>query len=694
MRGWNRYCYVWSVHGTAVACLLSLLVMAQLAGAAGQSKTAPTEAGSSAGQSVDDLLKMDIEQLSRQEVVVPSLDVEVTSVSRQESTIGRSPAAVFVITQEMIRRSTANNIPDLLRMVPGMEVAQIDANSWAITCRGFNSMYANKLLVQIDGRSVYTPLFAGVLWYMQDVPLEDVERIEVIRGPGATVWGANAVNGVINIITNNAGDTQGPLLRVGGGYPTDRDFATLQYGGRVGRGLKYRVYGKYFNDGPCYFPLEEFDQWRVGQTGFRTDWDCDPWGIDKITFQGDYFDGHIGSRTTFPSPMFPFVATASTMNPIRGGNLLTRWSHTFSEDSDMALQFYFDRAKTFNTLAPFAINTYDIDFQHHFPLTVRQGIVWGLGFRSVRSHTVPTFLLTLDPADRTTDLYSAFIQDEIELVEDRLLFTIGCKGEHNAFTGYEFQPSARVVFLPSKRASAWGAISRAVRTPALVESNSGFVRYFPLIPGTPTWPVLWCNPNLESEELIAYELGYRAQPTDAFSWDLALFYNVYDRLSASDWLPFPLFPPQFILANDMYGDTYGVELSWKWEATPRWHLEGYYSFLQMQLHSGQAAQALSPEVAEGYSPHNQVRLQSGWDLSDNLEFDVAVRYVDNLPTLDVPNYISLDARLGWRLRKHLELAVVGQNLLDSHHLEFVDSSGWVQNSEARRGVYAKLTWQY
>jgi len=526
-----------------------------------------------------ELADRSLEDLVRQDVVVPAMDMEVSTVSRTTSTVGRSPAAVFVITNEMIRRSGATNIPDLLRMVPGLQVARIDANKWAVSSRGFNGRFANKLQVQIDGRTAYTPLFAGVYWSEFDTLLDDIERIEVIRGPGATVWGANAVNGVINIITKNAHDTQGVYVKVGGGTE-ERDFASLRYGGTIGERLSYRIYGKHFNRDAAFSPLGAHDGWDFRRAGFRMDWDADPCGIDHVTFQGDYHDGRTGITQTVPTPGFPFQQAVTEDLSKSGGNLLARWTHTYSEDSDTSLQFFYDHSGFTAAAGGHHQDVYDIDFQHRFRCASRHRIVWGLGYRSVEICQVPAFTLALDPSDRRTDLYSAFFQDRVTLLEDELLFTVGCKAEHNDFTGGEFQPTARLVWSPTPRASGWAAISRAVRTPSFVESHNGRLLLPPVIPNTPTWPMLLANPNMLSEELLAYELGYRAQPSETFYWDLALFYNVYERLQSFRYVNDPLVDPLTLqIGNDMNGETYGVELACSWEVTPRWRLSGHYAYL-------------------------------------------------------------------------------------------------------------------
>lgn len=643
----------------------------------------------------DDILSLvdrSLEDLAREDVFVPAMDMEVSTVSRTTSTVGRSPAAVFVITGEMIRRTGSRNIPEVLRMVPGLQVTQLSRSEWGITSRGFNGSLANKLLVQIDGRTVYTPLDSGVVWSIRHVPLEDIERIEVVRGPGASVWGANAVNGVINIITKESQDTQGILINAGGGTE-ERDFGTFRYGGQIGNSLNYRVYGTYMNRGDAFSRSDVVDAFQLGRAGFRMDWDVDPCQIDRITFQGDYYDATGDNIITSPLLVPPFQQTTPNTTAMQGGNLLARWRHVFSEDSDSALQFYYDRSDQQDIIVPRqSIETYDIDFQHRFPLSWCQQIVWGLSYRSVQLDTVQSVSLGIDPPSRRTDLYSAFIQDEVTIVDDRLYLVAGCKGEHNDFTGYEFQPTGRLVWLPTDRSSAWAAISRAVRTPAFVDSNDGYLRLVASPPLPPFMhPVVRPSTNMQSEELLAYEVGYRAQPSDAFSWDLALFYNVYDRLRAFDIVTF--IPPEVRIGNRMSGETYGVELSCQCEITPCWRLSGYYAFLQMQLHAA-AGTGPDSETDEGKSPHNQVYLQSSWDLGCDVEFDVMTRYVDNVPTHDIPSYIALDFRLGWRPTGNLELAVIGRNLLENERPEFVREFVQSPLSGPQRSVYGMATWRY
>ena len=665
---------------------------------------APSD-GESAGTSENlALAEMGIEQLTQVSVVAPALEMQVTTVTRQESTVGRSAAAVFVITQKMIRRSGARHIPDILRMVPGVNVAQIDSNKWAVSIRGFNDRFANKLQVQIDGRSVYTPLFGGVFWDVQDLILEDIDRIEVIRGPGATVWGTNAVNGVINIITKRAQDTQGDLL-VGGAGNVERGFTSVRSGGQISDDAYYRVYGKWFERAEGFAPNDfNHDDWRQGRGGFRVDWDVDC--CNEFTFQGDYYDGNSGSRQVIPDFFTPpFQQIVDDDQHVSGGNVLMRWVHREDEDRDWALQFYYDRTERHSSLIGLNRNIIDIDFQHRFPVGMNHNLIWGGGYRFSEDfiESIPTFV-GFDPASRSLDWFSYFLQDEVTLIDDLFYFTIGSKFEHNDFTQFEFQPSARVLWTPDARHSGWASISRAVRIPTRADDNL----VDPLLPISapnplnpagpplfPVFPVLTGSTASKSEDLLAYEVGFRAQPQDFFSWDATLFYYDYDDLSN-----FAIGPPSFgppitfplVFTNALDGETYGAELAMHLDLTEDWRLYGAYTYLDMQLHADPLPDG---ESQEGASPQNQVYFVSTWDMGHDWELDWITRYVDSLPALGVPHYITMDLRLGWRPSRDLELAIVGRNLLDAEHLEFSgDAATGTPSTEVRRGFYGILTRRY
>jgi iron complex outermembrane receptor protein len=654
------------------------------------------------------ILNLDIDQLAKVDVVAPSLQMEVSTVNRTESTVGRSPAAVFVVTNEMIRRCGARTIPDALRLVPGVEVARIDANKWAVSIRGFNDRFANKLLVQIDGRTCYTPLFAGVFWDVQDVVLEDVERIEVIRGPGATVWGANAVNGVINIITKPAGETQGGLFQ-GGAGTEELGATTARYGGKLGDDAHYRVYGKWFERGTGYAPDgEAHDDWRQVRTGMRIDWT--PSQQDTITFQGDYYDGHDGENE-WTAGYYPPSFTQHLVDDSRvgGGDALVRWSRKLDEDSDWSLQTYYDRTERHRTGVAFLEDrdTFDVDFQHHFPLGDRNSIIWGCGYRNSKD-TIGNepFYLIYQPTRRADDVFSYFVQDEITLRPDRLYLTVGSKFEHNDYTAFEFQPSVRLLWMPTPRHSIWGAVSRAVRTPSRSEDDLKSVlvpqAILPTSPlATPAYPVLLGNHGLDSEDLTAFEAGIRVQPSDEFSWDIAAFYNRYEDLvslqpgtpvvglNPGSWpaVYIPITP-----MNYMDGESYGIELSASYQLTARWRAQAAYTGLWIFLNPAPGTEPLN---GSGKNPHDQFSLWLSGNVARNWDLDLVGRYGDSLSELGVPRYIVMDIRLAWRPKDNLELFVIGRNLLDASHPEFsaadlVTGGG----TEVQQEVFGGLTWKF
>jgi iron complex outermembrane receptor protein len=651
---------------------------------------AAAEPRAGSGKAAGDILNLDIEQLARTPVVVPSMDIPVTSVTKTPSTVGHSAAAIFVITPEMIRRSGATSIPEALRMAPGLDVAQVNSNTWAITSRGFNSAYAYKLLVLIDGRTVYNPDFSGVFWNAQDVLLEDVERIEVIRGPGGTLWGANAVNGVINVITKKAKDTQGVYATAGGGSQL-KDAEAFRYGGRIGEDIQYRIYGKHFEQGAGFDPTGQVDDsWRQGRFGFRADWEPDRDKTNSFTIQGDHYAGTTNNSIIPTSPALP--------NRQNGENLLARWHHVYDEDSDWTLQMYYDNFMNAGSLQTWNDKTFDVDFQYRFPLTERHKITCGGGFRNVDSYLAggDTFTTWYPSPYFTTNYTNEFIQDEMAIIEDKLNFTLGCKVEQNPYTGVEYEPTARLLWMLDHRHSAWGAVSRAVRTPSRnLEQIS--LTLPPLAPGI--YPRVFGNGNARTEAVLSYELGYREQATEQFSWDIALFYNTYDHLMDTlmgtpfgEGVPLPphLVIPQAVDSGPT-AETYGAELTGNYSVSERWRLYAQYSLLQLHIYADP-----TQNTPGGNAPCNQVYLRSAWDLNDNLEFDMTARYVDRLVDLQIPSYITMDLRLAWRPRKQLELAVVGQNLLQDHHWEYAGNSMYSPNyaSEVPRGVYGTLTWRY
>ena len=655
--------------------------------------TATTEAQTS--RSVPDVTAMSMEDL---------MNMQVTSVSKRTQKVADAAAAIFVITQEDIRRSGANSIPEALRLVPGLQVARIDQNKWAIGSRGFNGRFDNKLLVLIDGRSVYTPLFSGVYWNVQDVMLEDVDRIEVIRGPGATLWGANAVNGVINVITKKAKSTQSAVVTAGAGTE-ERAAGGVRYGGKVGDNSYFRAYTKYFNWGPSAYPsgMTAHDGWDALRGGFRGDWT--PAGANSFTLQGDIYRSRFNETLTVASLSAPYSNTFPNDGKYSGGNILGRWNHT-SEGSSMSLQMYYDNTTiTDHSLFGDHQNVFDIDFQHGFHAGDSQQFVWGLGYRSIRDKNDPSFTVSLDPNRVTLNQFSAFLQDEISLVDNRLQITLGSKFEHNKFTGIEIEPNARLLWNLTPNQSIWTAVSRAVRTPALTEEglrlNSAVIP-----PGTPSNPAplpavvaVFGSHQFNSEDLLAYEVGYRAQVTSNLTFDLATFYNNYTNLrSAEPGTPFVEGSPAptdivipFVAANKMSGGTYGVELFADWKLIPKWRLAGSYSYLQMNIHKNSDSLDPTPDNPNGSSPRHQWYLRSSVDLPKHFEQDTTLRFVDHLPSLGLPGYYSLDSHLGWRPVTNLELSIGGQNLLNNWHLEFMPDFVNTSPTVVKRSIFGSIT---
>lgn len=628
------------------------------------------------------------------------VNIEVTSAARMPQKLSQAAAAIYVVTSEDIRHSGATSIPEALRMVPGLQVARIDNNKWAITCRGFNEAFANKMLVMIDGRTVYTPLFAGVFWDVQDVMLEDVDRIEVIRGPGGTLWGANAVNGVINIMTKSAKDTQG-LLIAGGGGTEERGFGRIRYGGSFGSEGFYRIYAKYFDrdTGRSLNGEDAADDWRSFRGGFRADWG-DP-DNDQVTLQGDVYSGSSGSVRTISLIEAPYNLNTAGDSDFSGQNVLLRWRHTLSETSNFSAQIYYDGTERKDMAFNEKRDTVDFDFQHQFNLGERHTLVWGVGYRYTSDSIDSSFTVSGDPDNRADSLYSLFVQDNIMLIQDRLTFIVGSKFEHNGYTGIEAQPNARIIWTPSIPYSIWAAVSRAVRTPSRLDHDSQI--NFNVIPngvGGISYVSMRGDEDADSEDLIAYEIGFRYQPKRWFKLDTTAFYNDYDRLITNEpqtFIQTGTIPPFDIIlptsaANKGSGETYGIEVAIDYTPLPWWQIQTSYSYLQIALHIDNSSETVTFETDEGFSPHHQLSVLSKWTIGERVELDAWWRYVDSLPALDIEGYHTLDLRLGLKLSPSLELAIVGQNLLDNKRQEFTSTTAI--STGVARGFYAQLTGRF
>jgi iron complex outermembrane recepter protein len=636
-------------------------------------------------QNENDLRALSLEDL---------LKVEVTTVSRVPTTRSMAPAAVHVLTQDDIRRSGAKSIPEVLRLVPGVQVARIDSNKWAIGIRGFTDRLARSMLVMIDGRAVYSSLFAGTYWELQDTLLEDIDRIEVIRGPGGTLWGANAVNGIVNIITRSARNTQGGILKLGGGTE-EQGFASFRYGGKVGQNFYYRGYGKVFNrDAAFHRDGNNYDDWRISRSGFRTDW-TSPRSNRTVSIEGDIYGGYAGQLATVTTYAAPFTQRFNSDSDLAGGNILGRWEGPLTRSSDFKLQLYYDRSnrkeRTFSEIR----DTFDTDFQHRFAPSESQQFVWGLGYRVSpgRTQSIPT--LRFLPLDRTDHLFSWFVQDEIKLASDRLHLTLGSKFEHNSYSGYEVQPSARVVWAFSPDHTIVLSVARALRTPSRLEHDLELNSQIagPTVPFA-TFVRLVPSKDFEPEKLIAYEAGYRIRPAGRLFVTLSTFLNQHDDLLSTQlgtsFIETTPAPTHAVLpvkwANGLHGNSHGLELTSDLRLADWWRLTSSYSLLRIQLAPDGPGTDLSQQrVGEGNSPEHQFSFQSSMDLPAGLEFDWMFRYVSKLPNVSVPAYSNSDVRLAWHPTTPIELSVMGKNLHQPHHPEF---SGGV---EVQRGVFGQLT---
>jgi iron complex outermembrane recepter protein len=600
-----------------------------------------------------------LKQLSLEEL----FDLEVTSVSKKPEPVSRTAAAVHVVTADDLRRMGALSIPEALRYIPGVEVARVDSRSYAITARGFNGTVANKLLVLMDGRSVYTPLYSGVFWDVQEAFMEDIEQIETIRGPGATVWGANAVNGVINIISKSAENTQGFLV-TGGAGNVERGFGGARYGGALGTRAFYRVYAKDYDRGPSLLPngQEAGDASRMRQGGFRADWT--PTTADGVTFQGDIYGSSIDRRNSDPTVL-------------SGGNALGKWARRLSDHSNLQVQLYYDRTKrdvpsTFGE----TLDAYDLTLNHRFAPAARQDVVWGLGYRLTSDDMSNSAFLAFLPPRLTHRLYTGFIQDELTLAANRLFLTLGSKVEHNDYTGYEYQPGVRLAWTPTPEQTVWGAASRAVRAPSRIDRDL-------YVPGQPPY-FLVGDSTFESEVLNAFELGFKGRMR-GLATSISAFYNVYDKLRSLE-TGFP-----FHLANGLDGRTYGTEAEIACQIADRWRVSAGYTFLRLILDVEPTSTDTQQEGQEGDSPRHQAFLRSFLDLPHALSLDASVRFVDELPNQAVPAYTLCDARVAWQPTKTAEVAVVGQGLFDPRHPEFGTPG---TRREIGQSIYGKLTCRF
>ena len=656
------------------SCFKGIVVFSALAGAIHAADSNPAD-------SVAALKQMTVDQL---------MDIEVTSVSKQPELLLDAPAAIQVVTGKDITLFGASSIPEALQLADNLDVAQKGSHDWAISARGFNTDLANKLLVLMDGRTLYSPLFSGVFWDVQDYLMEDVDRIEVIAGPGGTLWGENAVNGVINITTKSAQDTQGLYVEAGGGAELE-GFAAARYGGVLAPGVYFRVYGQYFDRGDEAFAdgSRAMDSWKMDQAGFRMD--AGTSSSNKLTLQGDYYAGDEDEDTG---------RTAKVI----GENLLGRWTHTGPDDSSMSLQLYYDHTYLADPVPKLAIcaftlaqagtltdrlGTYDLDFQDHLRAGGRNSLVWGVGYRYTHDELADAPSLGFSPTILNQSLFSAFAQDDVTL-EDNLFLTVGSKVEHNDYTGVEVEPNIRLRWDLSPRQMLWASVSRAVRAPSRVDRNESE-------PASPS-PLILIEGSADftSETVIAYELGYRAKIGTKADVSLSTFYNVYDDVRSTSTTPVTVLP--FHFANDLYGDTYGLELSGSYQVLDWWQLRGGYDLLEEHISVKPGQIDINDALNETSDPEHQFSVSSLMNLPHELSLTSRLRWVDVLHNNNgaavgtVPAYFELNARFAWQCSKACELSIVGQNLLHAHHPEY--GFPGPTREEIERSVYAKAAWNF
>jgi iron complex outermembrane recepter protein len=630
------------------------------------------------------------------------MNVEVTSVSKKKESVADAPAAVTVISQDDIERSGFSTIPETLRLVPGMDVARINDRSWAISARGLNDQFANQLLVLQDGRSLFSPITGGVYWNTVDYVMQDLDRIEVIRGPGATLWGSNAVNGVINITSKDSRDTQGWLVSSRGSNE-DSDLS-VRYGGKIADDTTYRVYfkGTYdagLDDAVTGDTASDSTMYS-NRTGFRID--KHPSDSDTFTFQGDLGNDQVRVPAYVPIAAPPFTAEHEYSGTDTTGNVLGRWTHRVSDDSDFSLQLYYDYLAIGEGIDESNTHTIDIDFHDRFSVGAQNAISWGLGYRAARTDVIPTSFDYLSPSTRITSVYSAFVQDTFTITPKHLFLTLGSKFEHNDFTGFQIQPSGRLLWTPDDKHSFWASVSQAESTPTIADEDIRYTAARFQVPNgtggnTPAEALVLGNRNYQSEEMVAYELGYRMQATSKMSVDVTGFYNNYDRLQSAD--PGPAQPGSTIIFpqgidNNIAGDTYGAEIATTLQVTNNWRLAGSYSLLEATFEPVNGSHDITEARSyAGSSPQNQAQIHSYLDITKHLHFNAGVYFTGEISSFGIPSYISTDLNVVWQPREGLDLTVGVMNLIDNHHQEFGITENQGLSDEVPRTFYAQVTFK-
>ncbi|ADM10713.1 TonB-dependent receptor, plug [Parvularcula bermudensis HTCC2503] len=654
--------------------------------------------GGASAQNAHDFTGMSLEEL---------MSVEVTTVSKRREVASDAAAAVFVLTRADIERSGATTIPDALRLVPGLTVSQINANTWGVTVRGFNSRFANKLLVMIDGRSVFTPLFSGVNWDKQNILLEEIERIEIVRGPGGTLWGANSVNGVINIITRSAKDSQGALFKAGVGNELERQLIA-RVGGTLGDKGAYRVYTKHeaYDGSTTAEGIDANDDWNILTGGIRADLDLS--STDALMVNAEFTTIEAGETLDLPLLTAPYSVRSPADIERDNAHILTRWTRTMENDRELSIQAYIDHSDITIPQGQEERTTFDIALQHSTNIAQDHHLLFGLGYRSIADEIKNSSFVSITNNETIVEIVSGFVQDIYDVSDDFKL-TFGSKFSYNDYTGFELQPSARFIWQPSESQTYWGAISRAVRIPSRVEDQVQLIGTVvpPLTPTTNPRPlpaafVFTGSDKVESETLVSLELGARFRPAPGISVDLATFYNDYDNLRASS-----LQAPQpgilngemativpLTVADVVSAQSFGTEMVANWQVKPNWRLQGTLTLIDFNTDDLDDP-TLIATPAGSRDPASQATFRSLHDVNDRINFDFVVRYVDNLEDFDIDDYTQLDIHGSYDLSDRVSLSVAGRNLLDDEHYEFgVDPSYATLPTAVERSFFISLTAQY
>ena len=638
-----------------------------------------------------DATRMSLEEL---------MGVEVSSAAKRPQRLADTTTAIYALGRDDIRRSGATTLPELLRQVPGVQVSRIDGSRYAVSIRGFSNRYSGKLLVLLDGRTLYSPLFAGTYWEAQDVMLEDVERVEVIRGSGGTLWGANAVNGVINIISRQTKDTQGTFAEAKAG--SLENGVSVRHGTTLGDNGHLRAYVKLDDHDALDTPTGQAasDAWRQQRAGFRAD--LAPSGVDRLTVQGDVYNTRADQSVLYLDESTLFSGYVPDTSKLSGANLLARWQHQESPDRSWHFQAYVDQAKVRGLVQKSQTDTLDLEWQNRMPMGADHDVTWGLGYRFARVSLDGNFNITMTPSEDSSQVYSGFVQDEIRLRDDWQL-TLGSKLEHNEITGLEVQPNARLLWRVTPTDSVWAAISRSVQTPSkAITTVDSHIASQPLPTGGSALVAIRGNPDLGSEVVVSRELGYRGQLAPSFSLDAALFHNSYDgvvarELGALTFNPYPVLPVNF--NNNLKGTTYGFELSSNWQVAQNWQLKGSYSWLQMDLKPTSPGRPLIPAFGQAdSSPQHLLQLHSMHNLGNNLELDALVYFNSKLGFLtdegryELGSHTRFDLRLGWRPSRNFEVSLVGRDLFHGRHAEYLAED--IQSSEVPRSLLLQAKWTY